>query len=146
MKKIISFIIVSILYFSSSSTSFAKDGYIEEILNLNYEVEKLTLDLAEIDTIYFKNPKYNKLRNNMIRVNDTLKKGILEKYKSWELKYYQTNWIINNYNDFIYHLNKLFYFLKLKEQNCNFSELDWAIINSHLSMRSSFRKIQNLMK
>jgi len=143
MKKIISIIIVSILYFSSTSNTFAEEWYIEELLNINYEVERLTLDLSEIDTIYFKTPKYNKLRNQMIKINSTLKKWIMNKYKNWELEYYQINWVITNYNNFIYHINKLFYFLKLKEQNCGFRELDTAIIRSYTQIRSSFKKIKS---
>jgi hypothetical protein len=146
MYKIITIIIMIFFYFSSFSNTYAQEWYIEKLLNLNYQTQELQLDLYKIDNIYFKTTKNNNLRINIQKTSNKLKKIFIQKYKNWELKYYELNWIITSYNNFVYHINKLLYFLKLEEQNCNFTETKTAIINNYIQIKSSFRKIQRIMK
>ena len=146
MKKITKLIITLSLIFSSLSTTFAKEWYIESLLNLNYSVEEYKLDLVKIDYINFNNKKHKQVYNKLKTSNDILKKWFIKNYKDWKYKSYQINWIIKNYNNFVYHTNKLFLFLKIKEQNNNYTELNTAILRSYINMKTSFTRVQNIIK
>lgn len=146
MNKITTFIITMIIFFSSIYITNAEEWYIEKLLDINYWVEKYELDLAEIDYYNFKSDKYNYIYKELKRIDSILKEDIIKKYRSWEYNYYQVNWIIKNYNDFIYHNNMFFYYIKLKEQNNNYKELDSAIIKSYTNLRNSYKKIINIIK
>ena len=146
MKKIITFIITLSIILSSLSTTFAEEWYIERLLDLNYQVEEYSLDLTEINYIHFNDDKYNKMYNELKTVNSLLKKWFITNYKNWEFDYYQISWIVKNYNDFIYHTNQFFFFIKLKEQRPYYKELDSAILNSSRNMRSSYSKVKNITR
>lgn len=146
MKKITSFIITLIVFFSSLSISFAEEWYIERLLDLNYWVEQYNINLSSINYIHFNDAKYNNIYNELKTIDSILRNEFMKKYRNWEYKYYQTNWIIKNYNYFVYYTNKFFFYLKMKESNKNYKELDTAIINSYRNMRSSYTKVKNIVK
>ncbi|MDP2090329.1 MAG: hypothetical protein Q8K30_01915 [Candidatus Gracilibacteria bacterium] len=146
MKKIITIIISTIFFFSSMTNTFAKEGYIEKLLDLNYGLEEHNLELAKINEITFSNPEYNKIYNQLIISDRILKDEFIKKYRKGEYTYYQFNGIVSSYKNFIYNTNRFFYYLKIEEQNNNYEEMDKAIKNSFLNMRSSFIKMKNLVK
>lgn len=144
--KITSIIIALILFFSSANFSFAEEWYIERLFDLNFWIEEYKLDLAEINYINFNENKYNNIYNELKTVDAILRNEIMKNYRNWEYKYYQTNWIVKNYNNYIYHINKYFLFIKLKEQNPNLRELDSAILKSYTNLKNSYIRIKNLIK
>jgi len=146
MNKIIKFIITLTIIFSSQSNTFAEEGYIENLFDLNYWVEELDLDLHDIKYIYFNNEKYNRIYREIKTVDSLLKDGFMKNYRNWEYDYYQMNWIVNNYNKFIYNTNQFFFFIKLKEQNSNYSEVNSAIMSSYRNMKIYYSKVKNLAK
>ena len=146
MKKIILSIITFCFIFSSLSITFAEEWYIERLLDINYWVEQYNLKLSNIYYIHFNDEKYNRIYNELKTIDSILRNEFMKKYRNWEYKYYQTNWIITNYNNFIYYTNKFFYFLKLKEQNSNYKELDPAIISSYKNIRSSYIKVKDIIR
>jgi len=146
MNKIIKFIITLTIIFSSQSNTFAEEGYIENLFDLNYWVEELDLDLHDIKYIYFNNEKYNRIYREIKTVDSLLKDGFMRNYRNWEYEYYQMNWIVNNYNKFIYNTNQFFFFIKLKEQNSNYSEVNSAIMSSYRNMKIYYSKVKNLAK
>lgn len=146
MKKIISIIITLTLILSSLSTTFAEEWYIERLFDLNYNIEETNLNLSQINYIHFNEEKYNRIYNEFKTVDSILKKWFMKNYREWNYEYYQINWIITNYNNFIYHTNQFFFFIKLKEQNNNYTENNTAIIRSYTNMRSSYNKVKNLIK
>ena len=146
MKKIILSIIVVTIFFSSLSNTFASEWYIERLFDMNYWVEKATLDLSELDYIQFNNSKYKNMYYEFKTADGILRKEFIKKYRNSEYSYYQINWIITNYNNFIYHINKFFYYLKLNERGYNSKELDNAIINSYTNMRRSYIHVKNNVK
>ncbi len=146
MKKIILAIILFTFFFTNFYITFAEEWYIEKLLDLNYWVEQKKLDLSKIDYISFQSSKYNYIYEQIIISDSTLREWFMKKYRNWDFEYYQTNWIITNYNNFVYYTNQFFFYLKIKEQNNNFVELDTAIINSYTNMRSSYRKVKNIIK
>ena len=146
MKKIINIIIAISLLLSSLSTTFASQWYLETLLDLNYWIEEHNLELAELDNIYFKNKLFNKVHNKLKKADKILKREIIQKYRNWEYEYYQVNWIVKNYKNFIYHANQFFYYLKIEEQHPNYRDLDTAILRSYRNMNSNYRKVKNLIK
>ena len=146
MNKIIKLIITLTIIFSSQSNTFAEEGYIENLFDLNYWVEELDLDLHDIKYIYFNNEKYNRIYREIKTVDSLLKDGFMKNYRNWEYDYYQMNWIVNNYNKFIYNTNQFFFFIKLKEQNSNYLEIDSAIMSSYRNMKIYYSKVKNLAK
>ena len=146
MKKIITSIITFSIILSSLSTTFASESYIEELLDLNYWVEEFNINLSDIDFIRFNNPKYAIMYRNFNDVNNGLKNWLMSQYRNWDYEFYQMSWIVTNYNNFIYHTNKYFLYLKLKEINNNYWEVDTAIINSYRNMRSSYTNMKNIVR
>ncbi|MFK7780072.1 MAG: hypothetical protein QM490_02895 [Candidatus Gracilibacteria bacterium] len=145
MRKIITYIIAFIIFFSSLSITFAEEGYIEKLLDLNFGVEEYNLNLSSIDYIHFNNPQYNHIYNELKTIDSILREEFMKKYRSGEYEYYQTNGIITNYNNFVYYINRFFFYLKIKEGN-SFIELDTAIIRNYRNMRSSYTKVKNIVK
>ena len=145
MKKIISLIIVLTIFFSSLTKTFAEEWYIEKLLNLNYWVEEFNLNLSKLNNIYFNDEKNNRIFNELKTVDSLLTNQFMLKYKNWEYEYYEINWIIKNYNNFIYYTNKYFYFIKLNEQRPYYKENNTAILNSYKNMISSYKKIKYIL-
>ncbi len=146
MKKITNLIIFFSLIFSSLSTTFAEEWYIEKVLNLNFAKQEYSINLEKIEYVNFSTSYNKRMYDNIKKANNTLKDSFIAKYKSWEYEYYQINGIIKNYSNFIYHTNNLFYFLKIRERGCDYKELDTAIIRSYTNMKSSFTKVRNIVK
>lgn len=146
MKKIINIIITLSIFFSSMDYTFAEEWYLEKLLDLNYWVEEHSIELAKMDSVSFNNPEFNKVYNELQNIDRVLKDEFIKKYRNWEYTYYQVNWIVTNYKNFVYHANKLFYMLKIEENNPNYDEMGKAILNSYTNMRSSFKKVKNIVK
>ena len=146
MKKITKLIISFTIIISSLSTTFAEEWYIEKLLDLNYGIEEYELNLSEIKYIHFKNQNFNKIYNELKTADSVLKKWFMRKYRNWELEYYKINWIIKNYNNFVYHTNQFFLFLKLKEQRPYYKETTQAILTNYKEMRNSYKKVKNIIK
>lgn len=146
MKKIILPIITLTIIFSSLSNTFAKEWTLERLLDLNYWVEKYNLSLSQIDYIRFNDSKYNNMYNELIEIDSTLRNEFMKKYRNWEYEYYQMNWIVTNYKNFVYYVNKYFLYIRMKEINNRYMELDTAILNSYRNMRSSYNKVKNIVR
>ena len=108
-------------------------------------MEKYDLELANMDTMYFKNPQTQELHNEFKRVNRILKSQIISKYRSWEFNYYQTKWIITNHKNFVYYVNELFYYMSMKETTRYYTEIDDAILKSYEKIRSNYRRVKILV-
>jgi hypothetical protein len=146
MTKIIKVIITLTIIFSSLSNTFAEEGYIENLFDLNYWVEELDLNLHEIKYIHFNNEKYNRIYREIKTVDSLLKNGFMNNYREWIYDYYQMNWIVSSYNKFIYNTNLFLYFIKIKEENNQYSEVNSAIISSYRNMNIYYSKVKNLAK
>lgn len=143
MKKIISFIITFSIFFSSLNITFAEEWFIEKLLDINYWVEEYNLNLSNLNYVSYNNSKYNNIYNELKTADSILRSEFMRKYRNWEYEYYQTNWIITNYNNFIYYTNKYLYYKKISESANDYTELDTAIIRSYRNMRSSYIKVKN---
>lgn len=145
MKKILR--IASIILLSSFifNNTYAKDWFISELLDLNEWVEKLDIELVNIDNIYFKDKDTQNTFDLFKKTSETLKNEIIRKYENWDFEYYQTKWIITNYKLFVYHTNEYFKYKKLKEKYPNDKEVDNFILKNYSLMRVHFNRIKQLI-
>lgn len=149
MKKFISIIITLTVFFSTINITFAEkmysEWYIERILDLNVWIEEYDLALAHIDQMYFRDYNTQMLFEEYKNASLLLNQEIIRKYREWEFEYYQINWIISNQKKFIYHINKLFYYISIKEQNPNYIETDSIILEHYNISRTYYKRTQSLV-
>ena len=147
MTKIISTIIFIFMIFSSVlSTNASNRWEIDKILNIRFWVEQIELKLSQLPKKKFKNKILQKKYDYFRKVNTILNQKIYKKYKSWELDYYTTKWIITNHENLIYHTSKLFQYLEIKIKNPRYIDFNDKIINSYYQMRNSYNRINFLYK
>jgi len=153
MKKLVYIIITIITFFSIYNQSNANyywneniEWYLEKILDLSYWIEEYNFQINEIDNVIFSDKNSQILYNNFRNAERLLKNEFLRKYRNWEIEYYTMNWIIQNFNLFVYHSNKMFYYISIKETRNDFKELDTAIFKNYQNSRSYLWKTKNLSK
>lgn len=144
MKKITSIIIWFFIFFSIVNLSSANQWYIEKVLDLNFGIEEKKLNFREIDNIRFSNIENRRMYNNFKNADSLLRSEINRLYRNWEIDYYTMNWIINNHDLFIFHINKYFFYTSMKERN-NYKELDTAIMRNFEFSRNYFLRTKNLI-
>ena len=83
--------------------------------------------------------------DNFRTADQLLKDEIIRLYRSWEIDYYKMNWIIQNYNLFVYHTNKMFNYISIKEVRSDFKELDTAILKNYELSRSYYSRAKLLI-
>ena len=145
MKKISKFIIPLICFFSIVNNTFASQWYIEKLFDLNYWIEKFEINLPKLDYIDFNKKSTSNKFEKFKKINKSLKKEIISKYRNNEFDFYKTNWIISSHKKFVYYTNRLFYYISLKEKWYKYEELDDAILKSYKEVRTYYRKIKNLV-
>lgn len=144
MKTLFRKIIIILFFFSTLNYSISFADYIEDLLELKTWVERRELDLYQVNDINLKSEKYNKIQDELRIALVYLKTWIIVKYKSWEFWYYQTQGIINNYNNFIYYTNQFLYYLQQKEWYPNDKSIDFEIIKNYKLMKIYYQKVKNL--
>ena len=147
MKKLIVFIIISLVSFSSASLVFAMEGegYIEQLLEIRTGVEWFNIERAQIDDFTFISPAIQSVYTEFKRADDILKSEMMNQYNAGDLEYYQMSGMIENHEKFVYYTNKLFYYLSMKETGQAYgSEVDNAIANSYIQLRSYYARLKAL--
>ncbi len=147
MKKLVYIILSIFLFFSIVSISSAenKEWYIEKLLDLSYWIEDYKFQINDINYVYFYDSKSQKMYDNFRTAEQILKDELMKMYREWNIDYYKMNWIITNYNLFVYHTNKLFSYLSIKEVRPDFKELDSAIIKNYELSRSYYTRTKLLI-
>jgi len=146
MKNFIKSIIILSLIFSSQNFAQAEcsSDYIQNLFDFEVGIEVQSLDLWNIEYQSFKNEKYSNLQYGLKKADNYIKTELIKKYRDGEFWYYQTRWIIKNYNDFLYHANAYLYYLKLKELYPKDKFIDYNIKDSYTATKSSYTKVKNL--
>jgi hypothetical protein len=55
-------------------------------------------------------------------------------------------WIVSNYNSYVYYTNRLFYYLSLREQYSDLeSETEYGISKSYSKARTYFKRLKYLV-
>lgn len=147
MKKLIAIIIAISSFFSISFITNANEWYLEKVMDLNYGPEeyKLNLEFNKIWYIYFYDSQTNQMYNDFVNANEILKDEIMKKYRSWEIDYYTANWIVSNFNKYIYHSNKVFNYISIKEIRKDIPEVDTAIKKNYELSRSYYKRVKYLI-
>ena len=150
MKKILQISTITILLFfwvnnNTLALEWYSEGYIEKLLDINYWVEEYDLELISVKEVYFYTPEFKKMFEEFKKVDRVLKKEIITNYRNGNFDYYQANNIVSNYKNFVYHTNKLFYYVSIKESTPNFKETDTAILKNYRKMRSYYYRVKILV-
>ena len=144
MQKFTKLIIVFILIISSLNIS--KADYFENLLNLETWLQEIKYSFVELKNSHLKDYKSNKMFLQLNTVNPKIQKAILKQYKSGRFGYYQTLWLVEHYNNFIYYSNKYFSSLKNKEIYWNSKEVKQNIYNNFSKMKNFYYQFANLAK
>lgn len=147
MKKFIISIIVLVASFSIPNGVFAmwNGGYLEDLLEIPSGVEAFDISLAELDTHYFQTAAIQNVYNNFASVDRVLRDELINKYRNGDFEYYQMQGIIKNYKDFVYHTNKLFQYLSIKDNGISGKSIDTAILRSYQNVRISYTRMRNII-
>lgn len=143
MKKSLLTITFVLLFSTSFFQVNAEEWYIETLLDLNYWIEEYDLELEQIDYVYFSNSTTRQIFQNFEIANTLLKNEIINKYRSEEFDYYQTKAIIKSQKMFVYHVNRLSYYLSVKEQNPSFVDTDTFILKHYSNARLFYKKVRH---
>lgn len=144
MKKLIYTILTTFLFFSIVNISVASEWYMEKILDMAYWVEELKLKIYNLDPVYFTDQNSQNLYNNFRAADNTMREQIWTLYKAGQFDYYRMNGIIDEYNLFLYHTNRMFYYLSLKARIYD-KQLDNAIANNYELSRSHYERVKFLL-
>lgn len=144
MKKIL--IIISIVcYFSIAQITNAAEWYIESLLQLPTWPEAFDINIEKLPNYTFETPKTQNLFNSYRKVSLVLKDEFLNQYELGNIDYYAMRDLINNYNLFIYHTNKMFYYISLKDNNPWLVDTIYPISKNYSLSRIHYNKIKNII-
>lgn len=145
LKKTIGCIIILLSSISISNwvSAFNQGGYIDELLEIPTGVEAFEISLPQVDIYNFRNSSVRSVYENFSSVHQVLRQELLNKYANGDFEYYQMQGIIKNYSDFVYHTNKLFGYLEIRESGISGKTIDTAIIRSYQNIRISYNRMRN---
>ena len=137
-------IILFLSLFSIMSFVQAKEGYVENLLEFGQWPEAFDINIVSIEPLTFADSGLQKKYDDFVKTADTLKTAFIWEYANGKFDYYKMQAIINNYNNFVYHTNKFFFYLNEKEKHPSLKELTRAISKNYKLSRSYFQNIKNL--
>ncbi len=144
MKKLLSSIIILIYIFSIGKTNFVSADFFEDFLNLETWLEEISFEFYTLENPKLKDSKYQKQYYILNKINSLIKESILKQYKAWKFWYYQTNWLVTHYNNFIYYSNKYFSSLKDIELYWKTKETQNNLYKNMRDMKFHYLKFQTL--
>ena len=145
MKKILIYSIIFFWSFSIENTVFS-EWYIDELLEIHSGIEAFDIELVDIQYYRFQTPGIQHVYDSFLSVNDVLKNELMRKYREDNFAYYQMQGIIKNYKGFIYHTDKLFFYLSIKDNGLKGKEIDTAILRSYQNTRIYYTRMKNIIK
>lgn len=145
MKKIITFIITSIVVISSVFPVSANNGKVVDLFDLFIWVEEYSLGLVQLEPVSFQNPNLQKTYDEFLIVDAELKSTFISQYRAWEISYYQMQDLITSYKNFVYYTGKTFSYIAEQESGLVSSELDRALKNSYDNMRQSYLRVFHII-
>ena len=141
MKNIIFNIILFLSIFSIAN--FTNADFFEQTLDLNNWLEKINLHTIKLTNITLKDKVKQRQFEKIKKINPLIKKAILKQYNNKKFNYYQTQYIIKNYNNFLYYTNKYFEVLKNKEIYWNTKEINRTLYYTFLNMKFYYIKFKD---
>lgn len=144
MKKTIC-IITFFIIFSIAPSLYAERWYIEELLELPTWPEAFDINIQTLPTYTFKNKKTQNLFNSYKNISVVLKNEFLFQYENETISQYMMRDLIRNYNLFIYHTNKMFYYISLKDKDPWLDDVIYPISKNYSLSRIHYNKIKNII-
>ncbi len=144
MKKII-LIIWSILLFSIPNISLASVRSLEQVLDIQYGPEVFEIEMSQFPKYSFKDAWIQSTYNTYVSDMDLLKGAIIQKYSQDEFTTYQMSWISTSFSSFVYHTNRMFALIKLKEGWNTDKEILKSIKRHYEQSRTSYNQLKNLV-
>lgn len=141
MKKIIVSIIVLVISFSTSSVNAS----IDDLLQIPTWPEMFDITTVNLDVYNFNSSAIQNVYLSFSETNIILRDELVRKYNAGEFDFYQMQWIITNYKMFVYHTNKLFEYLELKEQGYSGKTIDTAILRSYQNIRIYYNRMKDII-
>jgi len=146
MKKIISYIILLVSFFSIPNFTNASSPWaISDTLGLDYAMQEIELNNINLKPVSFSNAQSARIYEKFSALNSTLKWVILTKIKNQEFDYYTSFWVVNTYSNFVYKMNKLFALYKQKENWSKDPFLDSDIITTYSQVKTHYKRLQYLV-
>ncbi len=147
MKYIFTLIISSCIVFTSIFTANAQEEYIESLLDLNFGPESYQIEnIPSLKTQTFSSPAVQSTYDEFIQIDAALRAEFISQYRSGDLSYYQIQDLINSYSDFIYYVERTFYYITLEESGIRGTETQRAILNGYTNMRNSYVNVVNIIR
>ncbi|RKW23018.1 hypothetical protein D8B46_04175 [Candidatus Gracilibacteria bacterium] len=100
---------------------------------------------TKISNIYLRNTRNRAIFRAFRDIDNTLRNEFMKKYRNGSIDYNATNGIIDNYSLFVYHTNKYFYYLSVKEANSKYSEVDEAIAENYRLSRAYIKQVKYIL-
>lgn len=147
MKKLSLLIIFIFWFFSIFSFANAKDWALELVLDLNYWPE--SEDILNIPSLWnykFKNSDNTSKYKILKEADYYLRKEFIKKYRTWDFSKTNISWIENVYELFIYHTNKYFYFMSIKEAWANYKVANRGISENFKLSRTYLKELKKYLE
>ena len=144
MKKIILSIISLFTFFSIANTYAENNWLLGEIMDFPYWVEDFKLKVDNLNYVKFYDSESQTLYNNFRATDSVLKDELIRQYREWKIDYYRMNWIVSEYNSYVYHANKMFSYISQKEKKYD-SQLDSIILTHYTEARQYYDRAKYLI-
>lgn len=144
MKKTLAIIITFFAFFSISNAQVKNNWLIDQLMDFPFWVEEFKLKVNDLEYVHFYDQDSQNLYNNFRFSDEVLKDELMRQYREWNIEYYRMNWIINDYNLYVYHANKMFSYISQKEFRYD-SQLDSIILNHYTLARTHYDRAKHLI-
>jgi len=144
MKRFIATIIVLLASFSIWNKAFALKS-IDSLLEIETGVEGFELSLPRLESHSFRTEAIINVYEEFRSTNELLRGEIMNKYRNREFSYYQMQGIVKSYSQFVYHTNKLFWYLSIKDTGFREKTIDTAILRSYQNVRIHYNRMKHLI-
>lgn len=141
MKKYIVSIILIALNFSSANAMS-----IEDVLNTDTGVETFKIQAINLNEYNFRSASLAKTYNNLKVLDGALKPQIIKLLEEGKLEHYEVNGLIDEYENFVYYVNEMFFYIDLIDKGNNDEEFYFSIKENYSLVVDSYNKIQNIFK
>lgn len=140
MKKyIISIILIAFNFSSASALS------IEDALNTETWVETFKLQSINLNAYNFRSASLAKTYNDLYKIDNVLKPAIIKLFKDGKLEDFEVNGLINDYENFVFYINEMFFYIDLIDKGNNDEEFYYEIKDNYTLAIDSYEKMKKTL-
>lgn len=143
-KCIISF---AIIYFfvSIASTHAYTPGALWEVFDLPYGVEQMRMDFQTLPSRNFPRSETTELYQRFVYLDQKLQDEVMNLYYQNILTVYEVNDFIRIHETYLYHTQKTFDYIALKQSGVSGKDIESALLSSYTSLRATYMNMQNIL-